>query len=169
MDNVRLRSGREVTVRPIRADDGPRLNAAYDRLSPESKYARFLAAKPHLSAADTRYLVQVDGRDHVALLATPSGDPHTILGVARFVRLPEEPTSAEFAVVIGDRFQHEGLATELIKRLADAALQRGVLRFRATMLATNVPAHGLVRGIAGHAATERRAGSVHEVEFELAG
>ena len=36
-------------IRPIAADDGPRLRAAYDRLSSESKYRRFLAPKPHLT------------------------------------------------------------------------------------------------------------------------
>ena len=54
MDTFRLRSGKWVRIRPIRPDDGPRLQVAYDALSQESKYRRFLAAKPHLTSADTR-------------------------------------------------------------------------------------------------------------------
>src|SRR5438067_968824 len=114
-------------IRPIAADDGPRLRAAYDRLSPESKYRRFLAPKPHLTNSEARYLVQIDGRDHVALVATAAADPERILGVARFVRLPEDPTRAEVAVVVGDRFQQEGLGTALLARLTEAAAARGIV------------------------------------------
>ena len=168
MDVVRLRSGREVTIRSIRPDDGARLQAAYDRLSPQSKYQRFLSPKPHLTNADVRFLVQIDGVDHVAMVATAVGDPELILGVARFVRLSEDPGTAEFAVVIGDPFQHEGLATELLGRLARAATDRGIARFRATMLAANAGAHGLVRALSGPGAREHHDGPVDEIEFDLA-
>jgi hypothetical protein len=50
MDKLRLKCGTEVTIRPIQPGDGPRLRAAYGRLSPLSRYRRFLAAKPYLSA-----------------------------------------------------------------------------------------------------------------------
>ena len=69
MDTFRLRSGKWVRIRPIRPDDGPALQVAYSSLSQESKYRRFLAAKPHLTSADTRYLVDVDGHCLVVLRA----------------------------------------------------------------------------------------------------
>ena len=69
MDTYRLRNGTDVKIRPIRPDDGQRLQIAYDSLSKESKYRRFLAAKPHLTRADTEYLVNVDDINHVALVA----------------------------------------------------------------------------------------------------
>jgi RimJ/RimL family protein N-acetyltransferase len=168
MDEVRIRSGRTITIRPIRADDGPALEAAHDRLSPESKYGRFLAPKPHLTRAEARYLVQIDGQDHVAMVATPVEDPDGIIAVARFVRLPEDPRTAEFAIVVGDAFQQEGIATMLMERLSQAARARGITRFRATMLADNRPAHRLVRGLPGKVAAERRDGPVDEIEVELA-
>ena len=168
MDVVRLPSGREVSIRPIRADDGVRLQAAYDRLSARSKYQRFLVAKPGLTDADARYLVQIDGFDHVAVVATPVDDPDVIIGVARFVRLPDDPSAAEFAVVVGDPFQREGLATELLKRLAGAATERGIERFRATMLAENAGAHRLVRGLSPGRTQERHFGPVDEIDVELA-
>ena len=52
MEFVRLRSGREVAIRPIRADDVGRLEAAHARLSPDSRYGRFLAAKPRLTSEE---------------------------------------------------------------------------------------------------------------------
>ncbi len=154
-------------IRPISPEDGPGLRAAYERLSAESKYRRFLAPKPHLSTAETRYLVQIDGRDHVALVATPADDPRYILAVARFVRLDEDPTQAEFAVVVGDPFQQEGLATALMERLRPIAAELGITSFKATMLAENAPAHRLVRGFATTQKTERHLGAVDEIEVDL--
>ena len=160
MDDIRLHSGRTITIRPIREGDGPALEAAHDRLSPQSKYRRFLSAKPHLSKADARYLVQVDGQDHVAMVATPADDPDRILAVARFVRLPEDPGTAEFAIVVGDDYQQEGMGTKLMEHLALSATERGITRFRATLLADNRAARRLVRGLPGQVAGERRAGTV---------
>jgi RimJ/RimL family protein N-acetyltransferase len=168
MEPIVLPSGRVVLIRPITAEDGPALSAAYDRLSPESKYRRFLAPKPHLTSSDTRYLVQIDGRDHVALIATPAEEPNYILGVGRFVRLPEEPEQAELAVVVGDPYQQEGLATALLERLTIAATERGITSFKATMLAGNEAAHRLIRSASGRVASERHLGPVDELEIELA-
>ncbi len=167
MEIVRLRSGREVVIRSIRPSDASELEAAYDRLSPQSKYLRFLAPKPHLSGSDTRYLVHVDGVNHFALVATTVGRPERILGVARFVRLAEDPQTAEFAIAVGDHFQQEGLGSELMERLAQAASARGIARFQATVLAENAAAHRLVRGLPGHVVHQRNAGTVNEFEIEL--
>ena len=168
METLALRSGKLVTIRPIRPDDGPRLTVAYDNLSQESKYRRFLAAKPHLTSADTRYLVNVDGVNHIALVAIAADDPEQILGVARFVRHDEDPGVAELAVVVGDPFQRQGLGTVLLDRLADRALAVGVKRFRGTMLAENRGAHQLVRGAARGAVIERPRGYIREIEVDLA-
>jgi RimJ/RimL family protein N-acetyltransferase len=165
---MELRNGRQVVIRPIRPDDSERLKAAYLALSPKSKYQRFLAPKPHLTETDTRYLVEVDGVNHVALIATAADDPGTIIGVARFVRLPEDPDAAEFAIVVGDPYQNQGLGTALLERLAEEATARGITRFRATTLAENVAVHKLLRRLAGEFAHERHHGVVDELEVELA-
>ena len=168
MDIVRLRSGREVAIRPIRADDADRLELAYARLSPESRYRRFLAAKPRLTPVEVRYLTRVDGRDHFALVATPAAEPDLLIGVGRFVRDRGDPVAAEFAIVVGDPYQGEGLGTELLTRLADAALARGITRFTATVLADNEAIHRLMHRLAGRFAEHRRTGSVEELTIDLA-
>lgn len=48
-ERVTLRDGTEVVVRPIRADDKELLRRGFLRLSPESRYRRFFAAKHDLS------------------------------------------------------------------------------------------------------------------------
>jgi RimJ/RimL family protein N-acetyltransferase len=167
VDTVRLSDGTDVAIRPIRPDDGPRLSAAYDRLSPEARYRRFLGPKPHLNASEVRYLVDVDGANHIALVATLVDHPDQIIGVARCVRLREDQRAAEFAVVIGDPWQGEGLASEMLGRLVRAAGDRGIDRLRAIMLADNEPAHRLVRHLA-HPQTVSRRGAVNEIEVDLA-
>lgn len=169
MEIVQLKSGRRVGIRQLGPDDGARLEAAYELLSPESRYRRFMAPKPHLSPSEVRYLVEVDGTEHFALAAVASEDPDRIVAVARFVRLAEEPDAAELAIVVGDPYQGEGLGNLLVRRLALAASERGIRRFRATMLADNGPAHRMVAGVSGGSARRRYVGgAVDELEFELA-
>ena len=168
METITLRSGRGVVIREIRPDDGPRLKLGYRALSPQSQYRRFLGSKPRLTDADVRYLTNVDGRNHFALVATTTTAPDWIIAVARFVRLAEDPEAAEFAIVVGDPFQGEGLGTELLERLAKDAKARGIRRFRATVLAENVAGHKLARRLAGRLANERHLGVVDEVEVDLA-
>jgi RimJ/RimL family protein N-acetyltransferase len=165
MEPICLRSGRAVHVRVIAPDDSERLTAAHARLSPETQYRRFHAIKPTLTRKDARYLVEIDGYNHVALVATPLDDPDRIVAVARFVRLPGDPTAAEFSIVIGDEFQGDRLGSGLFARLIDTATAVGIERFVAPMLADNPAAHALVER-AG-AASWRRLGSVDEVELAL--
>ena len=161
-----------ISIREIRADDHDRLRDHHDRLSPESRYRRFLAAKPRLTSADARYLVEIDGRDHFALVATlPAGGDadERIVAVARFVRFPDNRDVAELAIVVNDDFQGQGMGSELVQRLAAAAVERGVRRFRATMLSDNLAIHRLLEGLADGPVERRRLGGLSEMEFSLPG
>jgi acetyltransferase len=165
---IRLRDGTVVEIRPIRADDKGRLAAGHARLSPESQRRRYLAAKPRLTANDLRYLTEVDGHDHVALIAVLAERPELIVGVGRFVRLAEDPEAAEFAIVVGDEIQGQGLGGLLAELLAERAVAEGVKRFTATTEADNEPAQRLIRRISNHLAYDHRTGSLREVVVDLA-
>jgi RimJ/RimL family protein N-acetyltransferase len=165
-----LNDGRKVAIRPIGPDDHERLRASHARLSPESRYRRFLGTKPELTSADARYLVEIDGSDHLALVATLPDEPdEPIVAVARYIRLPDDPAAAEFAIVVGDDYQRQGLAGELMTRLARAAVARGVRRFRATMLADNIAIQRVTASLAAGPLKRRQRGSLSEVEIELEG
>jgi len=165
-----LSDGRVVAIRPIRGDDVDRLQDAHGRLSPLTRYRRFMTSKPYLSSADATYLTAIDGCDHYALVATFTESPdaeETIIAVARFVRSPEDSAVAEFAIVVGDDWQGDGIGRELMGRLIDAAVTRGVARFQATMLADNVAILRLSERFADGPLRRLRRGNTFEVEFDL--
>jgi GNAT superfamily N-acetyltransferase len=135
-----LADGTRVTLRAIQPDDADELRRAFGRLSARSRYQRFLGGVPELTDAMVTYLTQVDGEDHVAIVAgTDSLDLKTEigLGVARFVRLADEPTVAEAAVTVVDDAQGRGIGRLLLQGLAAQALARGVRVFRGEVLAEN--------------------------------
>lgn len=127
-----------LAIRPIESGDRAAFVAAFERLSEESRYRRFLSPHDHLTAAELRYFTEVDHHDHEALVAIDR-DAGEGIGVARFVRDRERPDSAEIAVAVADDWQGRGIGTELLHRLADRAREEGISRFTALMLADNRP------------------------------
>jgi len=128
-------------VRPITPEDKPLLVAGLRALSPESAMKRFLSPKVKFSAAELRYLTEVDQRDHIAYVAV-EGDQ--LVAVARCVRTG--PDVADVAVVVGDPWQGQGLGRRLLDLLAERAAEQGITRFAGTMLADNRQALRLMRG-----------------------
>jgi RimJ/RimL family protein N-acetyltransferase len=161
--------GRErVLIRPIEPGDKDLLVNGLRQLSEESIRKRFLAAKPRFSRSELRYLTEIDGVNHVALVAVLERDPDQLVAVARCVRLPDRHDTAEMAIVVGDPWQAQGLGRELAQRLADAALAVGIRRFAATMLGDNEAARRLMRTFSRRLETGIVAGGVREVLVELA-
>jgi GNAT superfamily N-acetyltransferase len=140
-----LRDGSHVLVRHIRPEDADELKRGFERLSPGSRYRRFLAGVSSLTEAQLKYLTQVDGEDHVALVATMlDGEREIGLGVARFIRVAGEPHVAEAAITVTDDVQRRGVGKLLAMTLARAALERGIDRFRGEILADNAAARQLL-------------------------
>ena len=163
-----LPSGVRVLVRPIEPGDKDRLVNGLRQLSLESIRKRFLAAKPSFSRSELRYLTEVDGVNHIALVAVLEDDPEQLVAVARCVRLPDRPDTAEMAIVVGDPWQGQGLGRELARRLADAALAVGIRRFAATMLGDNEAARRLMLTFARRLEAGRISAGLREVVVELA-
>jgi RimJ/RimL family protein N-acetyltransferase len=163
-----LLNGTRVLIRPIEPDDKAKLAEGLRQLSNESIRKRFLAAKPRFSSAELRYLTELDGVNHIALVAVLAGNPDVLVGVARCVRLPDRPDTAEMAIVVGDPWQGQGLGRALATALADAAVAVGIRRFAATLLADNEPARRLMRTFARRLEEGTVSGGVREVLVELA-
>lgn len=165
-ERVEVGKGREVLVRPISADDKEALAAAFDRLSPESRYRRFFAPLERLSAQDLAYLTDVDHHDHEALVALDPEDDG-IVGVARYVRSDQE-AEAEVAVVVSDPWQGNGVGSALLERLVERARGEGIDHFVALVMSDNEEALELFRRIAPEGSWIRRSASGHsEMLIEL--
>jgi len=139
IETVQLRDGMQVLVRPIRPDDAPRLQATFQRLSPQSIYLRFLEAYKELPEKLARRFAELDYHTQMALVAEiqEAGQP-SLIGVARYGLVGEqEPLAAESAIVVIDDFQRGGLGTLLMDRLARYARAQGVKYFLATIHHTN--------------------------------
>jgi len=138
-------------------------------LSPASVQRRFLTPKRSFSRAELRYLTEVDGRDHVALVAEYPGDPvRRLIAVARFVRLEDDPQAAEVAIVVADDWHRRGVASLLSEQLARRARGRGIRRFTATMSSDNVAAQRLMAKLTSHLEERHTGLGVSEVVLDLA-
>ena len=165
---MQLTGGLEVVVRPIRPSDKELLATGLARLSELSIHRRFLGPKPRLSKRELRYLTEVDGVNHHAVVAAAPAWDDAIVASARWVRLAEDPLAAEAAIVVADPLQGQGLGRFLARELADAARARGIRRIHASMLSENPPAMALMRVIAERLSDGGHDHGVHEVVAELA-
>jgi RimJ/RimL family protein N-acetyltransferase len=136
-----LRDGRPVTIRPITSADKPRLAAALDTMSPKSRYLRFHSAREGLTEGELRQLTELDHEHHVAWGAIAEGEPgRPGIGVARFIRNPNEPDTAEFSIAVVDAWQRRGLGSLLLRTLLVSAAERQVRRLVGTVLPENTGA-----------------------------
>jgi len=150
-----LRDGSAVRLRLVAPDDRELLRRSFERWSPSSRYARFLAPKDALTDAELTYLCDVDQETHVALAAVleagdGAGEP-VGAGIARFIRLPfqlGEPATAEAAIAVADEAHGKGLGTLLLLRLCAAAAERDVEQFRCEVLADNQSMRALIAAVA---------------------
>jgi GNAT superfamily N-acetyltransferase len=143
-----LADGTRIQVRDIRPDDSDELAAAFARLSPQSRHRRFLGSI-NLTPALLHYLTDVDGVDHVAIVATRAdADGNEVgIGVARFIRLRDQPAIAEAAITVADEMQGKGVGRALAGCLAELAIARGIEHFRGEILVDNAPIRELLREV----------------------
>jgi RimJ/RimL family protein N-acetyltransferase len=140
----RLRDGTRVLLRPLRAEDRDLVVAGFDRLSPESRYRRFLSPTPRLTSSLLEFLMNVDDDDHFALVAlTEEGHTPAVVGVSRFARL-DDPEAAEAALTVIDEYQGRGAGAFLLDAIVLAARERGVRRFEGLVLADNVASKAIL-------------------------
>jgi GNAT superfamily N-acetyltransferase len=142
-DEIVLRDGTHLVVRPIRPTDADALVALHARLSADTIYRRYFGARPHLAPADVDRFTRVDGRVRFALVAMRASD---LVAVARYEGRPDEP-SAELAVVVDDVLQHQGVGRLLLQRLLDVAREAGLGELAADVLIHNAPMLSLLRAL----------------------
>ncbi|MEU6422254.1 bifunctional acetate--CoA ligase family protein/GNAT family N-acetyltransferase [Streptomyces spiralis] len=139
--DVVLRDGGTARIRPITAQDADRLVSFYEQVSDESKYYRFFAPYPRLSAKDVHRFTHHDFVDRVGLAATIGGE---FIATVRYDRVGAGgmPASApadeaEVAFLVQDAHQGRGVASALLEHIAAVARERGIRRFTAEVLPAN--------------------------------
>ncbi|MGW7282780.1 bifunctional acetate--CoA ligase family protein/GNAT family N-acetyltransferase [Streptomyces sp. NPDC054844] len=139
--DVVLRDGGTARVRPITVDDAERLVSFYEQVSDESKYYRFFAPYPRLSAKDVHRFTHHDFVDRVGLAATIGGE---FIATVRYDRIGAGGTpasapadEAEVAFLVQDAHQGRGVASALLEHVAAVARERGIRRFAAEVLPAN--------------------------------
>ena len=166
---TRLSDGTQVVIRRIRPTDKRMLAKGLELLPEDTRRKRFLSAKPRFSAAELRYLTEIDGEAHFALVAVLADRLDHVVAVGRFVRLPGDRATADVAIVVGDPWQRRGLGRRLALMLADAGRARGgVTRFSATMLTDNPAALALMRTLVARLETGPTEQGIREVLGDIA-
>ena len=144
---VSLKDGSQVTLRPIRPDDAPRLQEGFSRLTPQTIYMRFLQAAKELTDQQARELAEVDYQKRMAMVGYILEDGHErLVVVARYGMLDrDEEGLAEAAIVVRDDYQKRGLGKIAMQCLVRYASEHGVRGLVATVHANNTPVLSFIR------------------------
>ncbi len=150
VDDVLLRDGTKLHVRPIRPEDAELERRFVNGLSEESRFFRFFYRMHELSPGMLARFTQVDYDREMALVgvvddpAAPEGV--SFVGVARFIQNPDNE-SAEYAIVVGDDWQGRGIARAMMERLIAFAKKKGLLRLEGAVLKANANMVKFVTGL----------------------
>jgi len=156
---IALRDGSHIRIRQGHHTDRDLLLQGFERLSPNSRYRRFLAPMPELNESMVRYLTEIDHHDHEAMIALDEATGEGI-GVARYVRDPNQPHVAEIAVTVIDDWQRRGVGTLLLEVISARAREAGITTFTALMLATNANMMDLLKQLGPLRIIDQEAGTV---------
>jgi len=131
--------GRRVTVRPIRPEDAEIEREFVKQLSPEAKYFRFMNTVRELAPQMLARFTQIDYDREMALIAVATKDGREKeVGVTRYITNPDG-SSCEFAIVVDDKWQMQGLGRHLMTQLIEIARSRGLAMMNGDILTANQP------------------------------
>jgi RimJ/RimL family protein N-acetyltransferase len=161
-ETLLVADGTRLLLRPIGSDDRDQVAALFARLTPESRYQRFLSPKRELTPRELTFFTDIDHLNHEAIAAVDQRDD-SIVGVARYVRDASRADVAELAIEVADAFQRMGIGTALTSLTIQHAHANGLTSLTATTLWENHAARGLLR----HHGFRARRSRGHEIEHEL--
>lgn len=157
-----LGDGTRLRLRPLGSEDRDGFAALFARLSPESRYQRFLSPKRELTPRELSDFTDIDQIRHAAFAAIDQRDG-SIVGVGRYVHVTDRPKVADLAVEVTDELQNMGIGTALARHTVQRARDNDFALLTATTLRENQPARALLRRFEFHA----YASGGSEIELEL--
>ena len=131
-----LRNGQRIEIRALRPEDRDNFVAAVSRVGTQSLYRRFFAVRRHFTEDETSFYLNVDFRNHVALvaIAEENGRP-TIVAGGRYIVV--HPGQAELAFTVLDEYQGQGIGALLLRYLVAIAKDAGLKELIADVLPEN--------------------------------
>jgi hypothetical protein len=160
-----LRHGLRVAVRPMQPGDRAELIAGFEHLSEQSRYRRFMTGKPRLSAGDIHQLLDTDELALVLVWPRTSCED-IVLGIAHAIRLPDQPSTAEFCIILTDEIQGQGAGRLLTRSLAREAAAADITHLTGYMLADNEAPARLLKGV-GRTECDRLTQGTREITVSL--
>ncbi len=139
---VTLRDGRRVLIRPIQPSDAPALAESIESADADTIRRRFFGGHPRVTPELLDYLTTVDYTSRFALVAVEPASQRGV-AIARYEPAEQDGT-ADVAIAVTPDWRDVGLATKLLRMLAQAASERGVHTFTGTYLADNRPVMALI-------------------------
>ncbi|MEM9103327.1 MAG: bifunctional acetate--CoA ligase family protein/GNAT family N-acetyltransferase [Pseudomonadota bacterium] len=133
-ETSQLRNGQSVLLRPMRTEDAETEKQFFKSLSQESRYFRFMYNIKELTPTMVARFTQIDYDKEMALVAEHN---HEAIGIARYVTNPDGE-SCEFAIAIGDDWQHLGIGRRLMEKLLDCARAQKLEIMEGSVLRENV-------------------------------
>jgi len=158
-------NGTRISLRQVGTGDRDGLAALFARLTPESRYQRFLSPKRELTPRELTFFTDIDHLNHEAVAAVDQRDD-SIVGVARYVRDADQPDVAELAIEVADAFQRMGIGTTLTSLTIQHAHANGLTSLTATTLWQNHAARRLLKHHGFRARRSRGPEIEHELKLE---
>jgi GNAT superfamily N-acetyltransferase len=112
-----LSDGSQIEIRALRREDEADMLAAVGKTSAQSLQRRFFVMKRHFSDKERAFFLDVDFKNHVAIVAlTDEAGHNVIVGGGRYIVF--EPGRAEMAFVVIDTWQGRGVGSILTENAA---------------------------------------------------
>jgi acetyltransferase len=138
IDVLRLDGGQRLVIRPVLPQDEDLTNEYFVSLPAPARYDRFMSPMRNLPPELVKRFTNIDYADHLALVAEVfEGRQEIVVAEARYARLASDPSAAEFAVSVAERWQGRGLASLMLSKLVCRAATAGIRRIVGETLATN--------------------------------
>ncbi|MCG7917575.1 MAG: GNAT family N-acetyltransferase, partial [Candidatus Thiodiazotropha taylori] len=164
---TQLPNGINIVIRPIRPEDADLEQNFTRQLSNEAKYFRFMSSIQELTPEMLTRFTQIDYHNEMALIAVTEDQHHEVeLGVARYVINPDK-RSCEFALVVADEWQRQGIGHKLMNHLMGIARDRGLERMEGEVLSNNFKMLDLMKSLYFQVTPYPEDNSIKQVVIDL--
>ncbi|MEZ2236277.1 bifunctional acetate--CoA ligase family protein/GNAT family N-acetyltransferase [Microcoleus sp.] len=160
--------GDRLTIRPIRPEDEPLMVKFHQSLSEESVYLRYahtVKLKQRIAHERLTRICFIDYDREMLLVAdrqVPQTLEHEILAVGRLSKL-HGTNEAEFALIVGDGYQHQGLGTEILRRLLEVGKDEQLSAIVGYILTSNYQMQSLCRKLGFEFQPDRETGMLKAI------